>query len=68
MRLALVIALLAAAPVRADKKTIEANERVLCPDRQSGALRTRRRCTDSDRIPNPFRMAFRAQKASEASR
>jgi hypothetical protein len=52
--------------VRADKGVLNSEGKILCADCASGALRTPRRCKDSDRIPNPFRIAFGAQKKEAA--
>ena len=50
--------------VRTEDGVIKENARILCADCASGSFRTPRRSKDSDRIPNPFRAAFRSAKLS----
>jgi hypothetical protein len=52
--------------VRAEDSVIKSRAKILCVDCAAG-IRPPRRCKDSDRIPNPFRAAFRAAKLSKES-
>jgi len=50
--------------IRADQFLAKGNDPILCGDCTAGVRRVPTRMRHSDRIPNPFRKAFRAGASS----